>query len=97
MPNFLIMAQQVQRKEKRLRIKYSENIKEGKAVINEKLAKELDIKDSLEVVVGGKKKLVLAAILSQDTPNDQILVNPLQAKSSGIADNSIATIRKASQ
>lgn len=91
------MAQQAQRKEKRLRIKYSENVKEGRAVINENLAKELDIKDSLEVVIGGKKKLVLTAILSQDAPNDQILVNPSQAKSSGIADNSIATIRKAFQ
>jgi hypothetical protein len=50
------MSQEKVRKEKRLRLVLSDDIKEGKAKMNEKIANELGIADKLEAVVGGKKK-----------------------------------------
>jgi len=89
------MNQVKQRKEKRLRIKLRDEVKEGKILINEKLAKELEITDAVEIVVGGKKKLVLSAILSSEIPPDNVIINTALAKANGISDNTIATIRKA--
>jgi anaerobic selenocysteine-containing dehydrogenase len=83
-----------ERKERRLRIKISESVKEGKLSINPTTAQELGIADKVEIVVGGKKRLVLDAILSSETPSDQVFINPDFAKSFGIANNTIATIRK---
>ncbi|MDT7865255.1 MAG: hypothetical protein RQ922_05190 [Thermoproteota archaeon] len=83
-----------ERKERRLRIKISESVKEGKLSINPTTAQELGISDKVEIVVGGKKRLVLDAILSSETPPDQVFINPDFAKSFGIANNTIATIRK---
>ncbi|MDT7886154.1 MAG: hypothetical protein RQ968_02120 [Thermoproteota archaeon] len=83
-----------ERKERRLRIKINESIKEGKLSINPTTAKELGIIDKVEIVIGGKKKLELEAILSSETPEDQVFINPDFAKSFGIANNTIATIRK---
>jgi len=89
------MNQVKQRKEKRLRIKLRDEVKEGKILINEKLAKELEITDAVEIVVGGKKKLVLSTILSSEIPPDNVIINTALAKANGISDNTIATIRKA--
>ncbi|MDT7891780.1 MAG: hypothetical protein RQ952_03460 [Thermoproteota archaeon] len=83
------------RKEKRLRIKLKDDVKEGKLLINEKIAKELEITDKVEIVVGGKKKLILDALLSSEIPEENVFINTLLAKANGIADNTIATIRKA--
>jgi len=83
------------RKEKRLRLKLQDNIKEDRIMINEKIAKDLEITDKVEIVVGGKKRLVLNAILSSDISPDQAIINSTQAKINGIADNTIATIRRA--
>jgi hypothetical protein len=89
------MMSQKPRKEKRLRIKLKDDVKEGKLLINEKIAKELEITDKVEIVVGGKKKLILDALLSSEIPEENVFINTLLAKANGIADNTIATIRKA--
>jgi hypothetical protein len=88
------MMSQKPRKEKRLRIKLKDDVKEGKLLINEKIAKELEITDKVEIVVGGKKKLILDALLSSEIPEENVFINTLLAKANGIADNTIATIRK---
>ncbi len=90
------MSQQKIRKERRLRVKLMDSVKEGQIMLNEKTAQELEIKDSAEIVVGGKKRLVLSIITSSEVPAEQVYINPQDAKRSGIADNSTATIRKAS-
>jgi len=88
------MSKQVKVKERRLRIRRSNEVKEGKILIHEKIANELEIKDKAEIVVGGKKKLVLDAIISTSIPEDQVFINSDLAKINGIADNTIATIRR---
>jgi|BEDMetMinimDraft_2_1075160.scaffolds.fasta_scaffold05529_2 hypothetical protein len=88
------MSQEKVRKEKRLRLVLSDDIKEGKAKMNEKIANELGIADKLEAVVGGKKKIVFNVILSSEVPPEQVIINTSEAKTYGIANNTIATIRR---
>lgn len=79
--------------EKRLRLRRVEGVKEGEAKVNPKTMEFLGIRDQLEAVVGGKKRLVFKAVPSESVPVNEVWINLLEAKSKGIADNSIATIR----
>ncbi|MCX8204323.1 MAG: hypothetical protein N3H31_01535 [Candidatus Nezhaarchaeota archaeon] len=81
------------RVEKRLRLRRVEGVKEGEARINPRTMELLGIKDQLEAVVGGKKRLTFRATPSESVPASEVWINPVEAKSKGIADNSIATIR----
>lgn len=79
--------------EKRLRIKRVEGVKEGEAKVNPKTMEFLGIRDQLEAVIGGKKRLTFKAVPSEAVPVNEVWINPSEARSKGIADNSIATIR----
>jgi len=81
------------RVEKRLRLRRMESVEEGEAKVNPRTMEFLDIKDLLEAVVGGKKKFTFKAIPSEAVPVNEVWINPLEARSKGIADNSIATVR----
>lgn len=84
-----------QKIERRMRVKKNESVKEGEAKINPQTAANLKISSTLEVVVSGKRKMVLSAIPSQEVPSAEIWANPDDMIRSGVADNSIATIRSA--
>ncbi|MDP7976722.1 MAG: hypothetical protein ACP5T5_05135 [Thermoprotei archaeon] len=79
--------------ERRMRVKKNDSVKEGQAKINPQTATQLKIVDSLEVVVAGKRKLVLKALTGADVPASEIWACPDDMTKSGVADNSIATIR----
>lgn len=83
-----------QRKEKRLRIKKVNEVSEGKLVINNEIASELEIENKAEIVIGGKKRLIFDVILNSSVPKNQVFINSNEAKLYGIADNTIATVRK---
>lgn len=88
------MSQEKIRKEKRLRLVLSDEVKEGKMKINDKIASELGISDKAEIVVGGKKRLVYDVLTSSDIPPEQVFINSSEAKVYGIANNTIATVRR---
>jgi hypothetical protein len=81
------------RVEKRLRLRRMEGVVEGEAKINPKTASFLGIKDLLEAVVGGKRRLTFKAVLSEAVPVNEVWLNSMEAKTKGVADNSIATVR----
>ncbi|MFB6471120.1 MAG: hypothetical protein TU36_007830 [Vulcanisaeta sp. AZ3] len=87
-----------ERHERRLRIKRRSDVDEGKVKINPEIMKELDIGDSVEVVlVGGgsrERKYVFTAVPSEDVPRNEVWCNEEEMRRLGIADNSIATIRR---
>jgi len=92
-PSSLFSKQRQGVKEKRLRLKYDSNAKEGEARISIVLAKELGVKDYVEVTVAGKKRFRLKAIIVEDLDAYHIGVNHDQMRQLGISDNSICTIR----
>lgn len=80
--------------ERRLRVKRIEGVEKGCAKINPKAAEFLGIASFLELVLVGKRRFRFKATLSEATPSSEVWINPEEAKAYGIADNSIATVRK---
>ncbi|RLF16453.1 MAG: hypothetical protein DRJ97_00990 [Thermoprotei archaeon] len=81
------------RVEKRLRLRRMDEVSEGEAKVNPKTMEFLGIKDQLEVVIAGKKRLTFKALPSEAVPVNEVWINTLEARAKGIADNSIATVR----
>ena len=80
-------------REKRVRIRYDDDLDEEEARISTRLARELGIKDFLEIVVAGKKRFAFKAIIEDDVEENIVYVNGDLMEEHGIADNSIATVR----
>jgi len=85
--------------EKRLRVKYDESLKEPIAKIPKPIAGMLGIKDggSVEVVVAGRKKFMFKAVIIESQEENTVYLYPEELKINGVADNSIATLRKSRQ
>jgi len=82
--------------EKRIRIRFDRSLVKPVAIVPTSIARELDIKtgDAVEIVVAGKKKAVFIAQV-EDRGENVVIVYPAELEKQGVADNSIATIRKA--
>lgn len=92
-PTSLFSRQTSSVKEKRLRLKYDSSVKEGEAKVSSALARELGIKEYIEITVAGKKRFKLKTIVVDGLDTNYVNVNPDQMKRLGIANNSICTIR----
>lgn len=81
--------------EKRIRIKYDKSLDKPIARIPVVVANELGIKngDQVEIVVAGKKKAYFTAEVVEGNENI-VVVYPEDLEKQGVADNSIATIRR---
>ncbi|MCS7108041.1 MAG: hypothetical protein RMH77_06245 [Sulfolobales archaeon] len=88
-----LTAKQPKIKERRIRLRYSGLVKPDELRLSKSLAEELEIKDVVQIVVGGKKSVDLKAVIDDKLPPNEVLGNPEAMKSKGIADNSIVTIR----
>ena len=80
-------------REKRIRIRYDPSVKPEFAKLSSELAKMLNIVDRLELVVAGRAKFILNAIIDDTVEPDRVHVNPEVMSREGVADNSIATVR----
>lgn len=82
--------------EKRIRVRYDESLSEDAAKINKDLANALGVTegDLIEVVVAGKKKFIYKPLITDDIDVETVFCNPVNLRKSGVADNSIATVRR---
>ncbi len=93
-PPAALFSKQKQRiREKRIRLRYDQSIRADEAKISSSLARELGIKEYIEISVTGKKRFKLRAVISDSIPPDSVYINPEPAKRFGISDNSICTVR----
>ena len=81
--------------ERRIRVRRRDEVKREYAYVNPKLAKELGVEEYVEVVVAGRKKFRLKAILKDEVPEREVWCNSELLRENGVADNSIATVRAA--
>ncbi len=96
-PPSMLKAQTKKRtSEKRIRIRYLRDISENNAKISPKLASELGLgeDETIEIVVAGKKKFTFTPIIDESIPVNEVWVNEDLLKINGIADNSIATVKR---
>ncbi len=80
-------------REKRIRVRYG-NVKPNQLLINPKLVKDLSLEGKAVIVVGGKKRFLLEIVEDEKVPVNEAFMNMELMKENGIADNSIATVRK---
>ncbi len=83
-------------REKRIRIKFDDTLGEGLAKVPKDLASMLNINedDKIEIVIAGRKKFVFTAKIIDETGTNIVYVYPEELREKGVADNSIATLRK---
>ena len=93
-PPASVKKKEKQIREKRIRLRYNESVKPGHAIICEALAKLLNIKDYIEITVAGRKRFKLKVTIDQKVPENEVWCNPEELREKGIADNSIATVRR---
>ncbi len=80
--------------EKRMRIRNREDVTAGNSKMNSKMAEQLGVSDEVEAIVSGKWKGKWKVALTESVPANEIWMNGEELKAKGIADNTIATIRK---
>ena len=80
--------------ERRLRIRRKDMVKPGKAHINPNMAKMLQIETEIEVVLAGKRRFRFTAVIDESLPEREVWINSEDGRAYGIADNSIATVRR---
>ncbi|MEM3670869.1 MAG: hypothetical protein QW767_03890 [Thermoprotei archaeon] len=82
--------------ELRLRLRKKPDVGQDVARMNSQVAKQLQIKDKLEVVIAGKRKLELSVLPVDEVPSNEVHCNDQTLTKQGISDNTIATVRAAS-
>jgi len=83
-------------KEKRIRIRYDESLPEGASKVPKDLARALGINegDKIEIVIAGKKKFIFTATIIDEEGTNVVYCYPEELRENGVADKSIATLRK---
>ncbi len=69
----------------------------GLAKLNLKVAQELGVNDEMEAVVAGKTKGRWKILSTDSIPSNEVWMNGDEMKARGLADNTIATVRKPRQ
>lgn len=80
--------------ERRLRIRRKNEVRSGRAHINPLTAEQLRIDDEVEIVLVGKRRFIFKAFHDSQVPEREVWINYEDARIGGIADNSIATVRR---
>jgi len=80
-----------------MRVRKKDQVKDGEARLNPAVAEELGVSSVLEVVIAGKRKMLLAAKSGDEVPPGEVWASPEDMERAGVADNSIATIRSPQQ
>ncbi|MCD6164091.1 MAG: hypothetical protein J7J30_01440 [Candidatus Odinarchaeota archaeon] len=84
-------------KQKRMRLRHRVEVERGKSFLNPKTMTFFELEDGqeIEIVVAKKKKFRSVAFSKSEVPINEVWMNPDELQEKGIADNSIATVRKA--
>ncbi len=80
--------------ERRLRIRSHEDVVLGSSKINPQTAQQLGIQDEIETVVAGKSRGNWKTAHAESVPQNEVWLNSDEMKTKGLADNTIATVRK---
>jgi len=84
-------------KQKRMRLRHRIEVERGKSFLNPDIMNFLEVEDGqeIEIVVAKKKKFRSVVFSKSEVPINEVWMNPDELQEKGIADNSIATVRKA--
>lgn len=80
-------------REKRIRVRLKDVVKEDEIHISPRLAEELGIKSRAYLSIPGKKRMEFKAVINDSVPYNEVWVNTEVMRERGVADNTLATIR----
>jgi hypothetical protein len=92
-PATQLFGQQKKPRERRIRLRFHNELKEGIAKVNPELMKEIGEGEYVEIVVAGRHKFTYKVELDENVPVNEVWVNGAKLPEYGVSDNSIATIR----
>lgn len=92
-PASQILGKEKKVRERRVRLRFHDDIKEGIAKLNPQLIQEIGEAEYIEVVVAHRHKFRYKVEVDETVPPNEIWVNGSNLPEYGIADNSIATVR----
>jgi hypothetical protein len=86
-------------REKRVRIRFDESLPPATARLSKSLASMIGVSDgdTIEIVIAGRKKFVFTARVVEEGGENTVYVYPEELREKGVADNSIATVRRRSE
>jgi len=94
-PATQLFGQQKKPRERRIRLRFHDELKEGVAKVNPELLKEIGEGEYIEIVVAGRHRFRYRVELDENVSVNEVWVNGANLPEYGIADNSIATVRVA--
>ncbi len=92
-PASQVLGRQKKQRERRVRLRFAEGVKEGIALVNPELLKEIGEAEYVEVVVAHRHRFRYRVVVDEKVPPNEIWVNGEKLPEYGISDNSIATVR----
>jgi hypothetical protein len=92
-PASQLLGREKRLRERRIRLRFHNELKEGIAKVNPQLLRELGEGEYIEVVVAGRHKFRYKVEVDEQVPVNEVWVNGEKLPEYGVADNSIATIR----
>jgi len=80
-------------REKRVKLRYGEDVKEEEVHLSKKLADELGIKEHVVIAIPGRKNMEFRAVINDKVPYGEVWANSSVMKARGVADGSVVTVR----
>lgn len=94
-PATQLFGEEKKPRERRVRIKFHNELKEGVAKANPELLREIGAKDYIEVVVARRHRFTYKVEADEAVPPNEVWVNGANLPEYGVSDNSVATVRAA--
>ncbi len=92
-PASQVLGKQKKQRERRVRLRFHNELKEGIAKVNPELLKEIGEAEYIEVVVAHRHKFRYRVEVDESVPPNEVWVNGEKLPEYGISDNTIATVR----
>jgi hypothetical protein len=92
-PASQVLGKQKKQRERRVRLRFHNELKKGIAKVNPELMKEIGEAEYIEVVVAHRHRFRYRVELDEAVPPNEVWVNGEDLPEYGISDNSIATVR----
>ncbi|BES80777.1 hypothetical protein [Pyrodictium abyssi] len=92
-PASQLLGREKKQRERRVRLRFHDEIKEGIAKVSPDLLKEIGEGEYIEVVVAHRHKFRYRVEKDENVPPNEVWVNGSKLPEYGVSDNTIVTVR----
>ncbi|ALL00637.1 hypothetical protein Pyrde_0587 [Pyrodictium delaneyi] len=92
-PASQLLGREKKQRERRVRLRFHDELKEGIAKVNPELLKEIGEGEYIEIVVAHRHKFRYRVEKDDSVPPNEVWVNGAKLPEYGVSDNTIVTVR----